>query len=122
MSFSDEIEDAILAHAIWKQRLQSAVQTGASEYTVMQITASSDCTFGKWLHGPSGVRTLPAEYEKIQELHAAFHREAGRVLSMALSGHKEEALSAMEPGSRYILLSGQLAATLRRLQESSPEH
>jgi hypothetical protein len=50
---SIEIDNAILSHKVWKDRLRQAVETGELSFPVEVIAADNLCAFGKWLYGPS---------------------------------------------------------------------
>jgi methyl-accepting chemotaxis protein len=109
MSDVNELNKAIKAHSMWKIRLKDAIDTGRSEFTPVQVRANHLCDFGKWM------ATLPAtdkaleDYKTIQVLHEKFHREAGDVLEMALTGQKEKAHIALtELKSDFVYTSAQL--------------
>ena len=90
-----EINKAIAAHGVWKVRLHEAISTGKSDYQPGIVALDTACEFGKWFYAiPTADR--PAEFwPKIQQLHARFHEEAGRILKLALDGIAAEALSLM---------------------------
>ena len=115
--YSDQINKALLAHGAWKQRLQSAVSAGASEFSVAQVEVDNRCDFGKWFYGlPAGLRSTDAA-GKIRTLHAEFHEEAARILGLALQGKKDQALKALGQGEKYSLASGQLALALKQWEK-----
>ncbi|MFZ4698832.1 MAG: hypothetical protein ACOYMG_02165 [Candidatus Methylumidiphilus sp.] len=47
MSYQDEIDKALTAHAAWKQHLNAAITNGSSEFPVSQVSADNLCEFGK---------------------------------------------------------------------------
>ena len=112
VSYSDDIDKAIVAHGQWKQRLLSAITKGTSEFSVAQVQVDNRCDFGKWFYGlPDAVRET--EHGKtVQRLHASFHAEAARILELALQGRIAEAEKSMEPGLPYARLTGQLVIAL----------
>jgi hypothetical protein len=117
MAYSDEIDKAIAAHGMWKQRLLEAITSGSSEFGVGQIQVDNRCDFGKWFYGlPPALRETDQD-QKIQKLHAAFHREAARVLDLALKGRKDEAMQALSPGNPYARLTGQLTIALTQWKQ-----
>jgi len=116
MSLKDEITKAIGAHGLWKARLLSAIETGTSEFAPDQICHDDRCDFGRWLHGssvPAAAKHRP-EYETCRRLHADFHQEAARVLKLALGGHKDQALHAMDRAGRFAQLSGDLTGAMMK--------
>jgi hypothetical protein len=112
MGYSEEIDQAIAAHGLWKQRLHSAVTKGASVFRLAQVQVDNGCDFGKWFYDlPEAVQeTEPGQ--SIRQLHAAFHMEAARILLLALNGHVAEAEQALAPGNLYARLSEQLTMAL----------
>lgn len=65
------------------------------------------CAFATCLKLPRDLKS-----EKARKLHPDFHVEAGRVLTLALSGRRLEAMEAIETTSDFTRLSGPLAFTL----------
>ncbi len=96
MSTYDEINKAIEAHKIWKEKLRIAVNTGKSESTPERVSMDNNCSFGKWLYE----RIDPVEknspfYLEVIKVHALFHKEAGKILELAVNGQKKEARELM---------------------------
>jgi len=114
MGYGEEIDRAVAAHGQWKKRLLSAVTLGVSEFSVAQVQADNRCDFGKWFYGLPATLRETEQGKAIQSLHASFHIEAARILDLALKGRAEEAKKALEPGSPYTHLSGQLTMALTR--------
>lgn len=90
-----------------------AIDTGQSDVPVEQARRNDACAFGKWLS--SGVN--PADqrsphYARAVELHTRFHQAAGRVLTFALEHHKNEAASAIRPGTPFAVTSAELTMTV----------
>lgn len=92
-----QINLAVAAHGMWKARLLKAIETGASDFAADKVEKDDLCDFGKWLYG-ADTRSLQhtPSYAKVRDLHAAFHREAAKVLAMALSGRRKDAEKAMQ--------------------------
>lgn len=93
-----QIDSAIGAHGLWKMQLRSAIRSGRSDMTVPQASGDCNCKFGQWLHDPafdpSHRSTVP--HTVISRVHAEFHREAGKVLQLALGGSGAAADAALE--------------------------
>lgn len=108
MSYFEAINTAIGAHSEWKLRLRQAIETGKSEWTIDRVAPDNLCAFGKWLYSlPDNDRQLE-NWRVVRVLHADFHREAARVLELALRGSKEEARTLMAFGSPYAKVSSRL--------------
>ena len=119
MGYVEEIDNALAAHVLWKQRLKNAIEKGSSEFSVTGLQADYFCDFGKWLYGlPLEMRTT-ANWIKAQKLHAEFHLEAARVLSVALNQRKKgEALRLLGPGEKYTTLSEQMSVALTQWKQA----
>lgn len=110
------ITKAISAHGMWKQRLRQAVTTGHSEWDPGTVRVDNQCDLGKWLYGEAAhwFSNDPC-IENVRTLHAEFHREAARVLELALTGNRTEAEQAIGLGSPYSRVSATLVRALQEL-------
>ncbi len=107
------IDAALAAHAQWKKRLQDAVESGHSTFLVAEVRKDNACQFGQWLYGLPESDRQTETFAKVRELHASFHRIAGDVLNLALSGKKAEGLKALEFGGSYGKATGELVLALQ---------
>ena len=119
MNTSEEIGKAIMAHGQWKQKLRSAIDSGASDSSPEKVCKDNNCSFGKWLHG----RIDPSEkasphYAKAVKLHAEFHVAAAEVLKLALSGRVVEANQGVALTSKFAKVSGELTREMKAWQQS----
>jgi hypothetical protein len=109
----DAIDAALAAHAEWKQRLHDAIATGKSEFKVEDVKRDDACSFGQWLHGLQGEDVGNEDFNKVQSLHAAFHKTAGVILELAIAGKKDLALAMMDTGGMYSGATGDLVQALQ---------
>lgn len=108
MSYYEAINNAIGAHAEWKQRLRQAIDTGKSEWSVEKVNPDNLCVFGKWLYSLPESDRQGENWKAVRELHAAFHKEAAQVLDLALRGIKDDAKKRMAFESAYAKISAKL--------------
>lgn len=114
-----QIKAAVGAHGMWKARLHSAISTGKSDFEAANVAKDDKCDFGKWLHGGvSGAARSSARYNAVKAEHARFHVEAARVLSLALSGKRDEAKNAMAAGSAFAKISADLTREMMDWKKS----
>lgn len=113
-----EIQAAIVAHRIWKERLSTAIELGKSEFLPEIVKTDNNCAFGKWFYNISIEDKKTEYYQSVKEFHAKFHQEAGKILDLALAGKKEEAKKAMEVGSEYSKISSKLIMLLNIWEKS----
>ena len=119
MNTSEEISKAIMAHGQWKQKLRSAIDTGASESTPEKVCKDNNCSFGKWLYDriDASEKASP-HYSEAVKLHAKFHVEAAAVLKLALSGRVIEANQGVALNSEFSKISGELTREMKAWQQS----
>jgi hypothetical protein len=104
-----QITKAVAAHGQWKRRLASAISAGTSEFDAATVRLDDKCDFGQWLHQSIGPQDRSsAHYGTVKKLHADFHAEAARILSLAVSGKKTEAEQGMAAGSAFARISSNL--------------
>lgn len=119
-SFAEQLSGAIAAHGQWKVRLRQAIATGSSEFDPSVVAQDNQCAFGKWLYaGSKDGFGSAAAYETVRGLHADFHREAARVLALAVAGKAADASKAMDPGSPFAKASATLVSTLMQQQRAA---
>jgi hypothetical protein len=106
MSLSDEIEEAVGAHGLWKGRLHTAIETGSCKFTVASVVQDSQCAFGKFLYSNAdpAIRNSP-HWRTCLDLHSKLHQSGARVLQLALTGNKEAAKKEMDSQSEFFRLS-----------------
>ncbi len=103
-----QLHDAIGAHGAWKARLHAAIEQNTNDRGVTAAGASERCSFGRWLEHMPGSDRDPRYFERVHELHEAFHREAAAVLDLARLGRREEAARRLAPGADFDRLSTEL--------------
>ena len=120
MADKSEIDKAVSAHGMWKARLRTAIDTGKLDTPVDTIRVDDQCGFGKWLFGPTltSVDKASKHYKTVKELHAEFHRSAGRVALLATSGRNTEAEQLMSVGGEYSAISAKLTRAMLEWRNS----
>lgn len=109
-----EIKKAIASHIQWKKELTELINTGNLQTPVDIIEKDSECEFGKWLVTATMLvgKKNSLIYNEIVLLHGEFHKIAGKIASLVLSGHLKEAKKLMAPGGKYESLSNKLIQIL----------
>lgn len=74
------IQKAIAAHASWKARLGTAVDTGKFDVASDVVRTDNRCEFGKWLYGQdfTAAEKETQNFRAAVALHAKFHQEGRR--------------------------------------------
>jgi hypothetical protein len=112
MVTKETIDSALTAHSLWKKRLQEAIDKGTSEFKVSVVDKDDGCQFGQWLYSLTEEEKKSGDFIKVRDLHAEFHKTAARILELAVSGNKEEAVKKMEFGGGYGKITGKLVIAL----------
>jgi hypothetical protein len=112
MTFEAEIVRAIGTHQGWKQRLCVAIGSGSSEDAVETVCRDDRCRFGQWLYALDEETKATHRWKWVSATHADFHREAAKVLQLALAGQKKDARRATSGSSRYGGISNRLVSEL----------
>jgi len=115
MGLQIDFDQVIHNHSHWKYLLKNAIESGQSEFTVVNARDAHQCAFGKWLYSPDG-KSLP-HYSKVVELHQRFHEEAAKVLELALQGQFYRASEQLKFGSSFSQASVDLVNELSRIRE-----
>jgi hypothetical protein len=113
----EAIDQALAAHGRWYIRLRCAIETGRTVFTP-ETSAEGCCQLGRLLREDSG------RYQALRQIHEDFHREVGRILSLALHGRRREARREFEANPDFMHLSTALRQEmnfLRPRQISRPE-
>ncbi len=88
------LDNAILAHYEWKNKLKAAISS-QSQLDAATISRDDCCEFGKWLHGDGGVQYgKKPEFSALLQKHKSFHQEAGKVAT-TINARNYTAASAM---------------------------
>jgi hypothetical protein len=113
MITKEAIEAALSTHAQWRNRIQNAIETGTSEFKPNIVKTDNNCEFGKWLYDLSSEDKKSDDYSIVKVLHADFHKVAGEILQLAVSGKKEDAIKKIASGGDYQTATGKLVLALR---------
>jgi hypothetical protein len=119
MQIEQQIQRAIEAHAEWKVRLNSAIETGRSSHAVAVVCQDNQCELGRWLYDLDAATKSSSRWACVRNTHAQFHREAAGILSLALAGDKQAAKSRMNYSSPFAGLSNRLTAELAAWKRES---
>jgi hypothetical protein len=114
MKFKEEIKDAVGAHGVWKRKLKGAITTGNVEVEIADLQADKQCSFGKWLYGPTIIEKekKSEHYHNVQKLHAAFHEKAAEVARLAIAGERTHAMKMLDQNGEFTAASAELTTSM----------
>jgi hypothetical protein len=116
VSSDTQIRNAIVAHTAWEETLRTAIDTGVSAFTVENVCRDDRCRLGQWLGELDAPVQASFRWQCVKSVHAEFHREAAKVLGLALAKKAGEARSAMGYASAFAGTSAKLTQELRAWQ------
>ena len=107
-----QITAAIAAHHGWMGKLKTAADFGRSSLDVTTTAKEDACPVGAWLTGgiSPALRATPL-YTRTRALHARFHREAARILTLALA-RDPRARTELAEGGAFAGIAGELRHAL----------
>ena len=107
---------AIDYHMRWKSRLESYIHGNSNEdLRVDTICRDDQCQLGQWIYGAGSEQFASIDtFGEMKAQHAQFHVCAGKVLSVARLGRKEEALRMLQQGD-YVRASERVKMLLAKL-------
>ena len=111
-SFVGRIAGAIGQHGVWKAKLLHAAHTGEAPWDPSTVELDDRCVFGTWLYQEIADHERDGHWERVRGLHAEFHREAARILRLAVSGQGRAAEEQMSIGTPYDGLTTELVLAL----------
>ncbi len=114
MSATNQIDQAIGTHNLYKLRLKNAIASGRLEGSVAALGSHLNCPFGKWMESAAVAPATKAstQYSNVDLLHARFHVAAAKVASLALAGKAEEATAALARDGEFGVASTELTAAM----------
>jgi methyl-accepting chemotaxis protein len=114
MADKTEIDKAVAAHAAWKMRLKTAIDSGTIDIPLTKIRVDNQCAFGQWLHGPSltAADKNSAHYKSVKDQHAEFHKVAAQVAELALTRKLEQAKQMLSVTGEFTKVSTKLTAAM----------
>ncbi len=122
MAALHEIEKALGAHSVFKLRLKGAIEGGRCDTPIPGLKVR-ECTFSKWLHGPTIAPSTraSAHYTRVRDLHAQVHEAAVFAVELAVRGHQPQALLEITGNGEFAQRHRALTAALLEWKESLVE-
>jgi hypothetical protein len=107
---------AIDFHMRWKARLENYIHGNSGEDLRVDMVCRDDqCQLGQWIYGLGGDNFSGLDtFSEMKMQHAQFHICAGKVLSIARLGQKDEALRLLQQGD-YLRASERVKMLLAKL-------
>lgn len=117
-----DFNEAIKAHMAWKTKLTDAISAQATLDS--EIIARDDCcALGKWLHGDESYAQFGAlrSHAECIDLHADFHKNAGRIASVINARRYDEAKTMLGPRAAYSRASSAVIIAITTLKREAAD-
>lgn len=113
-----DLNQAIAAHAQWKQRFRSAIADG-SLLPAAEIRKDDQCELGCWLYGAGGHQYghLP-QFVDLLERHRVFHQEAARIAERINAGSHADAMLMLDGPTAYGQATVAIGAAVHALRQT----
>lgn len=108
-----EIERISMAYSQWKKGFLNAISSQQPNLEPEVIKRDDECQFGKWLHGLPPEDMQSEHYTTVKALHSDFHKSAGEIAELVMSGKRDEALKRIEGSDQLSNITGRLSLALR---------
>jgi hypothetical protein len=119
MAMKSEVDEAIKIHVAWRERFKDILY-GRAPFDLDVISASDQCTLGKWLVN-DGYRMMPAALHRdICDEHQEFHRIAAEILRKIKAKRYAEAKKDIQLDGALNRSSQRLKVLLSKLSFTEP--
>ena len=107
------------AHADWKNKLRHAIDNH-EEVDADTLCKDNVCMFGKWLYDDATKKTMGGveAYESCREIHAIFHKEAGKIAVEINRQNYAKAHDMLKSSTPYWQASTDVALSLHELRKA----
>jgi hypothetical protein len=111
-----DLDNAILAHHVWKNHLKSVIAAKGS-LNAAQVARDDCCEIGRWLYGDGGVLYgKTPEFGVLLDKHRQFHLEAGKVADVINAGEHALASRLIEGGTPFGMASLAVGMAVKELK------
>lgn len=111
-----DFDEAVRVHTFWKVTLRWLVN-GDKVLDVERFGDHHACELGRWIDDQREQLARYPAYETLELEHAEFHRLAGEVARLAVTGEREEAAKHLAPEGDFSLASARTILAILALKE-----
>jgi methyl-accepting chemotaxis protein len=76
-----EIDEMIIAHIQWKQRLVAYIANPDHSLTAASVGGVKSCQLGEWIEGKGCRYSGSQPYARLREAHAKLHEAAAKIIT-----------------------------------------
>lgn len=99
-----DMEAALKAHAVWKQRLQEVFDGTLAMPEIEKVRRDDLCLMGQWLHGDGKLKFGDLQaHQRLLNTHATFHDCVSKALTAHASGDRSNAAELQKEVQRQSL-------------------
>lgn len=108
---------ALQKHTEWKTRFRNALHAG-ERLDAERFALDTSCELGRWLHGKAyDLYRERSDFRYCIMMHAALHREIGRLALVVNSGDRDSMLMLLLPEAEFAVATRRVVHSIRLLME-----
>ena len=115
-----DLDDAVRAHAAWKQKLAAYLQKPDKSINPSTLEKDNQCDLGKWLYAEGARYASSPGFPELKKEHAGFHRSAADVVRRADRGERVTEELGLGGKSEYSRCSSAVVQAIIKLKQSLP--
>jgi methyl-accepting chemotaxis protein len=112
-----DLEQAIQAHASWKQKLTICLERPGGTPKAAEIRADSRSELGQWLYGEGKKFASLDEYKILLAEHARFHLAAAKAMETVRAGQATKEEVTQNNDSEFASASRNVVAAITALKD-----
>ena len=113
-------DDAIKAHASWKQKLANYLVKPDGSIDVATLATDNRCTLGQWIHQEAAKYVSDGLFAELRREHADFHRAAADLVRRADAGERVSQEAALGAKSFYGKCSSRVVQLIMDMRRRTP--
>jgi hypothetical protein len=112
-----KLDNAILAHHVWKNKLRAAIAS-KSQLDAVAFGRDDCCEIGQWLYGEGGaLYGSKPQFTTLVERHKTFHIEAGKIATQINAANYAQASRMIDGGTPFAMASLAVAQAVNALKQ-----
>jgi hypothetical protein len=112
-----KLDNAILAHHVWKNKLRAAIAS-KSQLDALAFGKDDCCEIGQWLYGEGAVLYgNKPQFTALVDKHKNFHLEAGKIAVQINAANYAQASRMIDSGTPFATASLGVAQAVSALKQ-----
>jgi len=115
-----DFKQAVEAHLQWRNKLQVYIKNPDKSLNPDVVCKDDQCALGKWIYASGQTLEKVKSFDELKKQHAAFHKEAARIITEANRGNKDicKEIIIGQP-TNYNKLSTDVIGLIKRIESEA---